>query len=217
MKKRICLFIVTLLVTAMLLPAAAFAESAPLMTAYYQVLKEGNTVYCGGAAGIYKVDLNDSGTIDSKTLLFKSYRPFGKYSYIIDMYKQGEYIYFLQETEGTTAYLKRVSETGTSKKLAALDDSEYGYSIDGDTIYYSTYNWEYDDEDYDGDAGYQLLKRMNLDGSSKQDTTITPNTVSKKSNEIGYSRVIKKKGKYLKDYLKTPNGTFYLGKIKKSR
>ena len=214
MRKRISKYLIALIVAIAFLPAAAFAESAPQMTAYNQVIKEGNTVYCSGAGGIYKVDLNDSGKVESKVRIFKSYRPFGKYSYISDMYKKDDYIYFLQGTEGTTCYLKRVSVTGESKKLVYMDEPEYGYSIDGDTIYYSTFNYDYEGDD---ESQYQILMRMNLDGSSKQETTITPNEVTKKTNESGFARVIRKKGKYLKDYLQTPEGTFYLGKIKKSR
>ena len=214
MRKKLSMFVLAFVVAVAFLPAAVFAQSAPQMTAYNQVLKEGNTVYCSGAAGIYKVDFNENGIVESKARIFKSYRPFGKYSYISDMYKQGDYIYFLQGTEGTACYLKRVSDTGEKKKLAFMEEPEYGYSIDGNTIYYSTFNYDYEGDD---ESLYQTLMCMNLDGSSKQETTITPNSVTKKTNEAGYSRVIKKKGKYLKDYLKTPNGTVYLGKIKKSR
>jgi len=236
MKKKLSLFILSFMVAIAFMPAASFAESAPEMTAYDQVLKEGRTVYVGGAAGIYKVKLKSNGKVRSKKLIFKSYRPFGAYSYINTMYKQGGHIYFLLGTEGSSQYLKRVSTSGKSKSLATLSDSYYGYSIDGDTIYYSTYNtalddvdwdddWDYDDWDYDDwddddwDDDYdpaesQLLKRMNLDGSSKRDTEITPNCKTKKTSDNGYTRKIKKKGKYVKDYLKTPKGTFYLGKVK---
>ena len=228
MKKKLTIFVLSFIVAIAFMPAAAFAESAPEMTAYNQVLKEGNTAYVGGAAGIYKVKLKSNGKVKSKKLIFKSYSPFGAYSYINTMYKQDNYIYFLQGTEGGTQYLKRVSTSGKSKKLASLLDTYYGYSIDGNTIYYSTYNsaldddWDdddywydddWDDEDYDPSL-YQLLKRMNLDGSSKQDTDITPNCKTKKTSDAEYTRTIKKKGKYAKDYLKTPKGTFYLGKIK---
>lgn len=38
---------------------------------------------------------------------------------------------------------------------------------------------------------------------------------TKKSNASGYSVSIRKKNGYYRDYLKTPKGTFCLGKIRK--
>lgn len=63
MKKKLSLFILSFMVAIAFMPAASFAESAPEMSAYDQVLKEGKTVYVGGAAGINKVKLKSNGKV----------------------------------------------------------------------------------------------------------------------------------------------------------
>lgn len=206
MKKKLSILVLSFVIAVAFVPAYAFADTAPAMKAYDQVLKSGSTVYCGGAAGIYKVKVK-KGKVKSKKLIYKSYAPFDNYSYIGSMYKKGKYIYFMLWTEGTLCYLKRVSTSGKSKKLASLEESCYGYSIGGNRIFYDTYDWDRDAPSF---------MEMNLDGTGKKASSVRANATVAKTNAKGYKAVIKKNGQYLKDYLKTPKGTYYLGKIKKN-
>ena len=66
----------------------------------------------------------------------------------------------------------------------------------------------------DEETGIVSYKVMKLNGKSKKKTKIKPAEKNKKTNARGYSMKYKKKGKYVKTYLKTPKGTYYLGKIK---
>ncbi|MBQ6496289.1 MAG: hypothetical protein IJI74_03870 [Firmicutes bacterium] len=205
MKKKISICVIafiTAFVTAIaFMPTTAYAETAAKMYEY-GAFKDGKTVYCCGETGLYKVKVTSSGKVKSKKRIVKC----GLHAYLFSFHKNGKFIYYTQGTEGTTSYVKRVKTNGKeNKKLATLEDSMYGFSIDGDKIYYSTYDWDADDE---------IFMCMNLDGSDKQTTTITPNSKFKRTNKKGYKVVIKYDGKYVKEYLKTPKAKKLLGKKK---
>ena len=55
------------------MPTSAFAASKVKMTGYDQVYMTGNTAYCAGTKGIYKVTLSN-GAVTSKKLIFKAER-----------------------------------------------------------------------------------------------------------------------------------------------
>ena len=180
------------------------------MTTYDQVIKNGNTVYCAGAAGIYKAKVK-GGKLKSKKLFYKTYGSFGAYSHISAMSLNRDSIYFIEGTEGTLSSIMRKNTDGTGK--GTLLDSVHetsGYAISDDTIYYDTVYYD------DYDEPHLINMRMALNGSSKQETSIGPAMTRVKTNENGYTRKIKVKGKYCKDYLVTPKGTFYLGKSKRN-
>jgi hypothetical protein len=156
-------------------------------------------VYCAGAKGIYKVKLKN-GVVKDKKCIYKSYRPFGAYSYIWSMRKIGKRIFFELGTEGTFAYLYRVSTSGTNKKqIATLDESNYGYAVKNGIVYIGKKS--------------TAVKR-NYDGKKLGTAKIKVRNNYKKRNKSGYKMKIKEKGKYAKDYLVTPKGSYYLGKIK---
>ena len=180
------------------------------MTTYNQVIKVKNTVYCAGAKGIYKVKLKN-GKVKTKKLIVKAANPlFGAYTYVGHMKKKGGYIYYTHGSEGTLWNFNRVNiKSGKKKHLADTGEQKYyGYVIKNKKIYF----------DYqDGSDDYEIKANvisMKLNGSSKKRSSVKPKMTVKDSNAKGYSVVIKQKGSYAKDYLKTPKGKFYLGKVK---
>ena len=64
-----------------------------------------------------------------------------------------------------------------------------------------------------GITGYAADYAIEGNKKNKKKTSVKPVTNERDSNKSGYRIVIKKKGHYVKDYLKTPEGTFYLGKV----
>ena len=207
----LCLIIAVAFVPLLSEDYAAHAASGKVkMTTYNEVIKINNTVYCAGAKGIYKVKLKN-GRIKSKKLLTRASTPMsGGYTYIYYMKKKGGYIYYIHATEGTFWTLFRVNEkTGKRQKIADFGEQHYfGYVIKGKKIYYDEPLY---DEDYNVKTN---VLSINLNGSSPKKSSVKPNMKSKSSNKKGYSVVIKDTGKYSKDYLKTPAGKFYLGKVK---
>ena len=186
------------------------ASGTVKMTTYDEVIKIKNTVYCAGAKGIYKVKLKN-GKVKSKKLIVKAANPlFGPYTYIGEMKKKGNYIYYMHASEGTLWTLLRVNiKTGKEKTLISFNEQKYfGYVIKNKKIYY---------DDQDGSDEYNIkanVYSMKLNGTGKKKASVKPLMKQKKTNKKGYSIVIKQKGRYAKDYLKTPKGKFYLGKVK---
>ena len=192
--------------------ATLYAHWKPLpaaTTVYDDVLKTGNTVYCAGASGIYKAKLK-KGKMKSAKRIYRSYSPmFGAYSYISAMSLNGSYLYFFEGSEGVLKSLCRVKTDGKGKKhLADTWESRYGYAISNNRIYY-------DEGPADEDYSEEVLVCMKLNGSEQHSTDIIPKMTQKKTSAKGYSVKIKRAGKYYKDYLKTPKGTFLLGKCKR--
>ena len=70
--------------------------------------------------------------------------------------------------------------------------------------------------DYGDDGFHAKLKKMKLNGKSKKSTKVKPIMKSKNRNKAakGYSVKMKYSNGYIKDYLKTPKGKYYLGKIR---
>ena len=207
MKKKLTACILVLAVAISFMPVSAFAGSSTAkMTAYDQVLKYGSNVYCAGAGAIYKVKVKNGKVVKVKRLV-KGEAPFGAYTYFQAMKKYGGNIYYRMGSEGTMGTLWRVNyRTGKVKQLATTG---YGadYAIKNKRIYY--YKIHYTDYDE------KMVKRsMKLNGKNKKKTSTKPVLKVKKSNASGYSIKIKEKNGYCRDYLKTPKGTFYLGKIK---
>ncbi len=201
MKKRLALLLTALVVAVAFMPASAFAASKAKMTVYTEVYKTGNTVYCAGEGdSIYKVRVKDD-KVTSKKKVMETTFCMGPYSYVWSMKKKGGYIYYELGGEGTYNQLKRVQISSGKKKT--LTSCVNDYAIKGKKIYYSNY-----DEDSDK-LKYRVMK---LNGKNKKKSSVHAQSKYKRSNAAGYSVKYKKKGGYAKTYLKTPQGTYYLGK-----
>lgn len=213
MRRRIIAVLMAVMLLAVFAPATVFATSDSVyMTGYDQVIKKKNTVYCAGTGGIYRVILKN-GKVKSKKRIVKNEYAFAPKSYQCAMRLKGNYLYFLSGGEGTGGSLCRVrSSGGKVKRLATnipLSDQYFKYAIKGTKIYYYTYKL---DEDYNI-AGI-ARRMMSLNGKNKSKTSKKAVLKHKKRNVKGYSVRIKTSGSYYKDYLKTPKGSFYLGKAK---
>ena len=204
MKRKIAICFLAMIIAVAFMPSSAFAASKVKMTTYDQVYKTGNTVYCAGAGNtIYKVKVKNGKVKSKKQLRKKDFWCMGDYTYVNAMKKKGNYLYFRLWTEGSISYLARINiSTGKDKILMT---NSVDYAIKGKKIYAS-----FEDEET-GKVSYNVMK---LNGKSKKKTKIKPAEKNKKTNARGYSMKYKKKGKYVKTYLKTPKGTYYLGKIK---
>ena len=200
MKKKITACILVLAVAVAFMPVSAFAASSAKMTAYDQVVKSGNNVYCAGAEGLYKVKVK-KGKVVSKKILVRA-ESFGAYSYFSGMKKKGKYIYMQTSTEGTPIYLDRVKiKTGKIKTLASANDlGGVDYAIKNGKIYYKF------------ERGKK--KVMKLNGKNNKKTSVKPVTKYKKTNAKGYSVIMKEKGTKVTTYLKTPKGKYKLGSHK---
>ena len=199
MKKKFLACIMVLAIAVAFMPANTFAASKTAkMKAYDQVIKSGNTVYCAGAEGLYKVKVK-KGKVVSKKLLTRA-ESFGAYSYYSGMKKKGGYIYAQISTEGTSFYLDRIkTKSGAYKTLAGSEDQgPVVYAIKGKKIYYKA-------------TDSKTKKVMKLNGKNKKKTSTKPVMKHAKSNAKGYSVIMKAKGDKIVTYLKTPKGKFKLG------
>ena len=168
--------------------------------AYNGVMKYKGTAYCASCAGIYKVKIRN-GKVVSKTCLMKEKVCYGPYSLAGSMRKKGGYVYYVEGTNGTVSYLKRVGIR--SHKSQLLSNYTFAYAIKGKKLYYSV------EKDWTSTAH----KVMTLSGKHKKKTSMKVKMTNKSSNVKGYKIVEKEKGKYVISYLKTPKGKYKLGKV----
>lgn len=203
--KKLAACVMAMAIAVSFMPASAFAASKTVsMTAYNQVYKTGSTYYCAGASGIYKVKVKN-GKVKSKKRIVKNDWVGGPYSYYDGMKKKGKYLYYRVGSEGTWGTVNRVKLSGGKEKELAITGYHGDYAIKGKKIYFD----KMDDEE-------NVMKRvMKLNGTDKKKTSTKAKIKTKKSNTSGYSMKIKEKGEVVKDYLRTPKGTFYLGKCEK--
>ena len=180
------------------MPTSAFAGSKVKMTGYDQVYVSGKTAYCAGARGLYKVTLK-KGKVKKVKVLYSTGRTWFDGSQIGAMKKKGKYIYFLRIT-GVDNLLYRVKTSGKSKKFLAFT---YDYAIKGNKIYCT-----------DGEEHLKSYNRvMKLNGKSKKKTSKDYVLKTKRSNKSGYKVYSRIKGNYVQDFLITPKGKFYLGRV----
>lgn len=210
--RRFGIIMLSLVVAFTFIPWASgdfSAHAAPKIvksTAYDQVIKKGYTAYVAGASGIYKVKLV-KGKLKSKKRIVKAKGTYWGSAYASSMYKRGKYLYYAVGSNGTPFSIYRVSlKTGKEKQLANIHDGDYGnFVIKGNKIYYVEYNW---------DKGAYQNRQMSLNGKSKKKSKYKAVQITKVSNKKGYKVITKQKGKYYRDYIQTPKGKFYLGKVK---
>ena len=201
MRKKILACIMVLAIAVSFMPTSAFAGSKIKMTAYDQVIKSGNTVYCAGARGLYKVTLK-KGKVKKVKVLYSTGRTWFDGSQLEAMKKKGKYIYFIQVT-GVDNLLYRIKTSGKNKKLLALT---YDYAIKGNKIYFY-------DSDVDEDEDAENASVMKLNGKSKKRTSKDYVLKTKRSNKAGYKVYSRVKKSYVQDFLITPKGKFYLGRV----
>lgn len=206
MKKKILSCLLVLVVAISFMPTSAFAASKAKMTSYYQVYKTGKTVYAAGAKGIYKVTVK-KGKVKKVKMFHYTGHPMGPDSYIYGMKKKGKYLYYVVGSEGMLWSICRKKTSGKGFKLLVNTNSDE-FAIKGKKIYYVyTYETDYGDEI----ATYRVMK---LNGKSNKKTSTRVSMTSKRSNTSKYSVIIKEHNGYARDYLKTPKGTYYLGRVK---
>lgn len=203
MKKKL-VYLLILVVAISFIPTSVFAAGTKVKSNTYFVIKSGKTVYCAANSGIYKVKLKKNGKPKSKKKIVKMSRD---YTYC-DMIKKGKYLYFLKEAGADQKQLIcRVKTSGGKVKTLGKMDGEGEYAISGSKIYYiDSY-----ETDSDGMVTKTNCKVMNLNGSSKKDTTTIPVQKWNKTNKKGYKLIYKDTSKGIKDYLKTPKGKISLG------
>jgi len=209
MKKRIVAFMIMIAISAGLVPTPVLAASKVKMVAYDQVIKKGNTIYCAGSGtNIYKIKVRNGEVVDKKKIVSSSWG--SEYSSINRMKKRGKYLYYVEWTEGTLWWLKRVNiKTGKVNTLCTMGDQ---YAFKKNKLYVK--KWKTQD----------LIKRttrvMKLNGKNKKKTSKRVVMKRKKSNAKGYSVKIISFTDYYGDpisastYLKTPKGNYYLGTTK---
>lgn len=198
MRKKIIACIMALAIAVAFMPTSAFAGSKIKMTAYDQVYVSGKTAYCAGARGLYKVTLK-KGKVKKVKVLFSAGRAEYPEAQVFSMKKKGKYIYFLRMMNDGT-WLYRVNTSGKNKKLLVYQCCDY--AIKGKKIYYEQY-WEDHNKKY----------VMKLNGKNKKRTSTYARLKTKRSNKSGYKMYSRVKGSYVQDFLITPKGKFYLGRV----
>ncbi len=171
MKKTVktVLVLMLMLITAFAFTVQPAAAATKKMTAYDQVIKKGKYAYCASGWVLARVNL--------KTNKVKVLRK-TQHAYPGSMKIKGKYIYFIEGTEGTVSYLKRIKVTGgKAKKLTS--DNVVKYAIKGNKIYYTCV------KDV-GDVEKSYRKVMKLNGKGKKSTNQRVKMKTKKSNVKGY-------------------------------
>ncbi len=203
MRKKIISCILVLAVAIAFMPTSAFAASKVKMTCYDDVYKTGNTVYCAGCTGLYKVKVTKKGKAKSVKTLFDSKTVSLKRVLIYNMKKKGNYIYFLVETdlagEGNPS-LWRVKTNGKHLKRLAYG---FEYAIKGKKIYYVT---------LDPKTYANIYHVMKLNGKAKKKAKRGVKINPKASNTKKYKVLTFGEGGYTFDYLDAPVNTKFLGK-----
>ena len=207
MRKKIIACMLVLAVAVAFMPTAAFAAHKVKMKTYNDVLKSKNTVYCAGAAGLYKVKLK-KGKVKSKKLIFRGPDVDGCYSNVGKMKKKGKYIYFVSgENNSDEAMLFRIKTNGKSKKHIT---NTGWYVIKGKKLYTTEYE---PDPTYYRDFIVHYYK-MTLTGKKKKETKTKVRMTDVFTNAKGYRMDIRESKGYAYDYLVTPKGKYPLGTVK---
>ncbi|MBQ9155514.1 MAG: hypothetical protein IJ137_01890 [Eubacterium sp.] len=180
--------------------------AAKKMTAY-KVIKSGNTVYCtgdGSSMGIYKVNLKNGKV---KRLVKNPLNgDYGDYWFSC-MAKKGNYLYYYCN-QSADIDLRRVNiKTGKSKVLCSKGSGALemkGYVLSGSRIYYRC------SKNYGPKKSYV----MKNNGKAKKSTSVKAVMKKKYSNAKGYRTFSETKGNYISFYLKTPDRTYFLERVK---
>ena len=201
MKKKGLIVLLAFIVAISFMPVCAFAGTKTVQAKSYYLIKSGKTVYCSGNSGVYKVTLK-KGKIKKKKRLAKP----DEYVFYEQMQKKGKYLYFIIGTNGSSSHISRVRTSGGKVRHLAFVDELEDFAVKGKKIYY-----DYGYEDDNGNM-QRICRSMKLNGKKKRKTSVRPVERILNSNAQGYSILRKETEMYYYDYLKTPKGTFLLGK-----
>lgn len=204
MKKKGLIILLAFIMVVAFMPATAFAGTKTVkMNAWEDVYKSGKTVYVSGLSGIYKVTLKKGKAKKVKTL-----HKTQKMAVTTDMAKKGKYLFFINyHMDKDTADICRVKTSGGKVKVLATVKEFTSYAVKGSKVYYSY--WTVDAKGND----VFRAKVMKLNGKKKKNTKTIVVTNSKQTNTKAYTLESEMKGTYIYDYLKTPKGKKYLGKV----
>lgn len=207
MKKGMITTVILAIILIMTSTFSTFAESNVKMTVYNQIVKSGNTLYCAGeGCSLYKVKVKNGKVVNKKKIYtVAGGLCMGEYSYIDSLKKKGKYLYYIQWSDGVSSGLCRIKLKGKKPKLVAKNCIDY--AMKGNKLYAEIYKITYYDE-------FSIYRVMKLNGKNKKETAVKPAVKHKRANTEKYSLIYKESGKYVKTYLKTNKGKYYLGKTK---
>ena len=173
MKKRFLAGIMAFVMAVVMIPTSAFAATTQAkkvkMTVYNDVLKDGNTVYCSGMKGIYKVKLK-KGKVKSVKVLVKE-------RFVTDyMKKTGNYLYYGSDYAEVVG-LNRVNISSGKIQIIGERDGYlwldyWAYAIKGKKLYI-TYT------DLEDRIRTEVMK---LNGKSRKKASVKAVMKEKKSN-----------------------------------
>ncbi|MBR2674888.1 MAG: hypothetical protein IKE52_05480 [Mogibacterium sp.] len=185
-----------------------FSTSELRSTVYTDVVKKGSTAYCVGSSGLYKVKLK-KGRVKSVKRMIK----FDRYEKAWYINKKGKYIYLQWYGMAPGGSLGRINIKTGKKNYYGWTYESNGFVIVGNRIYYDTHHdAEYKNGRLIKDHYWECTSET-LNGKDKKSEDIKLSVKWKKSNVKKYRVITKDDGDYKKDYIKTPKGTFYLGKV----
>lgn len=163
-----------LVMTFVIAPSDTYAASKTVKsTTFNNTLKSGSTVYCTDSNKLYAVDLR-TGAV--RTLYT------GKYGYVTNMKKKGNYLYFNEMSQGVEGgRLNRINLKTAKKQVLAKNNVYPQYAIRGSKIYYV-----YSKVSNNGNSVKQYKKVMNLNGKKKKSTKTKIKMTSKLTNANGY-------------------------------
>lgn len=199
------IFLVGAILILMLFPSnPAFAKTVH-STAYDNVIKKGNTVYCCNNVGIFKLSLK---TGKSRRLVWGDRDlDLGR------MMKKGKYIYYTLIGD-VTLDLYRVNTVNKKKVMIQAGSlaGKYAHVTDYGMYRNKIYCRLEQSEGLDDKVAYRVMK---LNGRSKKKTKIKISMKIKSSNTKGYKLFTKYNYRAHKAYayLKAPRKTYYLGAI----
>lgn len=192
--------------------AATVTRSAKV---YSDVIKKGNTVYCATEAGIYKVKLKNKKVVSSKRLV-KAYENViqenmkikGNYLYYTEIYPIGE---TLNRINLKTGKDEEIFVPGKGRFKNSDSVQVISYAFKGTKLYAKVY--------FDNASTYKEYTRTfvsKLNGKSTEKSKVKINFTVKKANVKGFKVDSKytSDDRYVKAYLRTPKGKYYLGKTK---
>lgn len=204
MRKRIGIILMTMIIAVSLMPVSAFAGSKQVkMTGYDKVYKQGNTIYCSGEGySIYKVRLRGK-KVASVRRLCPSEFVISERGYNHGMKKKGKYLYYVAGSSAAYSSIWRINVNTGKQKLLAKSATDY--AIKGGRLYTTTIKSR-------GESEFYTHWSMKLNGKAKKKTSKKAVMKFRNSNAKGYSVRQKMSGAYVTTYLKTPAGTYKLGR-----
>ncbi len=196
-------------------PSLTFAKTIAIKaTSYENCIVDGNNVYCIVANSIWKVNLK-SAAVRKVTSVGTSK------SEISALGMKGGYLYFVRSDHSDDnlwnqkRWIFRVKKSGKSKKKltpAISNTTNLTYSVKGKKIYYT---WQ---AESDKKSVKVYKKKMNLNGTGRENTKTKVKYTYKRSNKKGY-KVYGNYDEYKTyaeslNYLQTPKRSYFINKTR---